>query len=45
MRQSNANTLEIAQGVIEELDSVRDQIPDSVEIAVGYNEAVFIREN
>ncbi len=45
VRQSNANTLEIAQGVIEELDSVRDQIPDSVEIAVGYNEAVFIREN
>ncbi|WP_279482837.1 efflux RND transporter permease subunit [Aureimonas sp. SK2] len=45
VRQSNANTLEIAQGVIEELDSVRAQIPDSVEIAVGYNEAVFIREN
>lgn len=45
VRQSNANTLEIAQGVIDELDSVRDQIPDSVEIAVGYNEAVFIREN
>lgn len=45
VRQSNANTLEIAQGVIDELESVRDQIPDSVEIAVGYNEAVFIREN
>lgn len=45
VRQSNANTLEIADGVIRELESVRGQIPDSVEIAVGYNEAVFIREN
>ncbi|RIX98451.1 efflux RND transporter permease subunit [Aureimonas flava] len=45
VRQSNANTLEIAQGVIRELESVRGQIPASVEIAVGYNEAVFIREN
>ncbi|WAJ28753.1 efflux RND transporter permease subunit [Antarcticirhabdus aurantiaca] len=45
IRQSNANTLDIAAGIIAELDSVRGQIPASVSIDVGYNEAVFIREN
>ncbi|QYF87396.1 efflux RND transporter permease subunit [Brevundimonas sp. PAMC22021] len=42
VRQSNANTLEVAAGVREELDAVREAIPRSVQMTIDYDESVFI---
>lgn len=45
IRQSNANTLEVADAVEARLDTVRALLPASVKLAVAYNEALFIQEN
>ena len=43
-RQSNANTLEVARGVRAELDRLRPQLPAGLEVAIGYDESIFISE-
>ena len=44
VRQSNANTLSVAGGVRAELDRLRSTIPGGVDVSIGYDESVFIRE-
>jgi multidrug efflux pump len=42
IRQSTANTLQVAQGVIEEVERIRPALPAGTEMQVLYNEANFI---
>jgi len=43
VRQSKANTLAVANGVLAEIERLRPGFPEDVEIDVAYNEALFIR--
>ncbi len=44
VRQSDANTLEVANGVKAALERLRATLPASVETTIGYDESIFIRE-
>lgn len=44
IRQSNANTLEVARGVREALERLRPLLPQGIEASIGYDESVFISE-
>lgn len=44
VRQSNANTLEVAKGVRAALERMRPLLPGGIDISVGYDESVFIGE-
>jgi multidrug efflux pump len=42
VRQSRANTLEVAEGVKSMLDTIAPGLPDSVQFAFPYDESIFI---
>ena len=42
IRQSTANTLEVADAVKEELERLRPSLPEGMEIVVNYDESLFI---
>ncbi|MBP0443602.1 efflux RND transporter permease subunit [Roseomonas sp. SSH11] len=44
VRQSNANTLEVAQGVRAALERLRPLLPEGIQVEIGYDESVFISE-
>ncbi len=44
VRQSDANTLEVANGIKAELERLRSTLPASIEMTIGYDESIFIRE-
>ena len=44
IRQSNANTLEVAKGVRDEIERLRGSLPPSVSMTVDYDESVFVSE-
>ncbi|KAA2235162.1 efflux RND transporter permease subunit [Salinarimonas soli] len=44
VRQSDANTLEVAAGVKAELERLRPTLPASIDASIGYDESIFIRE-
>lgn len=44
VRQSEANTLEVAAGVKEVLERIRPQLPGGITAEIGYDESVFISE-
>ncbi|MHB1309242.1 MAG: efflux RND transporter permease subunit, partial [Limisphaerales bacterium] len=44
VKQSKANTIEVARGVKAELESIRATLPPGIEIAVGYDESVYVEK-
>ena len=42
VRQSTANTLEVAQGVKDRLDEIAPQLPEGIEISFPYDESIYI---
>lgn len=44
IRQSNANTLSVADGIKTELERVRASVPPNVRMTIDYDESIFIRE-
>lgn len=44
VRQSNANTLEVASGVRAEIERIRGRVPGDVQLEVEYDESIFISE-
>lgn len=42
IRQATANTLSVANGVVAELEKIREVLPEGTEAQLLYNEAVFI---
>ncbi|MEX2352159.1 MAG: efflux RND transporter permease subunit [Balneolaceae bacterium] len=44
-RQSDANTLEVAQAVIQEIEKFRDLLPENVSLQILSNEGKFIQES
>jgi multidrug efflux pump len=45
LRQSTANTLSVADGVKAEMETLRRGMPDHINILVGYDESLFIRQS
>ena len=45
LRQSTANTLAVADGVRAELERIRPNLPDGVNVVIGYDESLFISES
>ena len=45
LRQSNANTIKIAEAIEAELDAIRPVLPEGMTIAVGSNDALFIQQS
>ena len=45
LRQSQANTLEVAQRVAEELDRIRPELPAGVEMNIAFDGSRFIQES
>ena len=45
VRQSTANTLEVADGVKAEIERLRPSIPPDIQPIVGYDESVFIKQS
>jgi multidrug efflux pump len=43
VRQSTANTLEVADGVQEALERIRPNLPEDITLAIAYDESQFIR--
>lgn len=44
LRQSDANALEVSDGIGRELERLRGLLPEDVQVEVGFDESVFIRE-
>jgi multidrug efflux pump len=42
VRQSNANTLSVAALVREELETLRERLPEDVDVSVSYDQSIFI---
>jgi multidrug efflux pump len=42
IRQSTANTLDVANGAKAEMDKIKASLPPGIEINVGYDESVFV---
>jgi multidrug efflux pump len=45
LRQSTANTLEVAEGTKAEMDRLRGSFPEGMDYIVGYDESVFIKQS
>lgn len=45
IRQSQANTIAVADRVREELERLRPTLPEGMEVMVGYDESQFVRES
>ncbi|MEM9626792.1 MAG: efflux RND transporter permease subunit [Pseudomonadota bacterium] len=45
LRQSNANTIEIAKAIEQELDAFRPTLPAGMSIEIGSNDALFIEQS
>ena len=45
LRQSNANTIRIADAIEAELEAIRPNLPEGMTIAVGSNDALFIQQS
>jgi hydrophobe/amphiphile efflux-1 (HAE1) family protein len=45
VRQSKANVIEVARGVKQELENLRDLLPPDVETIVAYDESIFIEDS
>lgn len=45
IRQSQANTIEVADAVKAELEAIRPNLPEGVAISVSYDESLFIQES
>ncbi len=43
VRQSQANTVAVADGIREEVERIRPGLPEGVDLTVSYDESVFIR--
>ena len=44
VKQSKANTVEVADGVMAEIERIKPTLPDGVEIVFNYDESVFVRK-
>ncbi len=44
LRQSGANTLTLSDGIRAELDRLRDRLPPDVQVQIGSDESIFVRE-
>ncbi len=44
VRQSRANTIEVAQGIRRELELLKPLVPPGIEVEVAYDEAVYIED-
>jgi multidrug efflux pump len=44
VKQSKANTVEVADGIKAELEKLKTTIPDSIEMAFNYDESIFVRK-
>lgn len=42
VRQSTANTIDVAQGVKARMDEILPQLPDGIEIAFPYDESIYV---
>jgi len=45
IRQSQANIIDVSDGVRAELELVRETLPEAMNLLVGYDESIFIRES
>lgn len=45
IRQSQANTISVADDVMEEIEAIRPTLPEGMDIMVGYDESQFVRES
>ena len=45
LRQSTANTLDVANGAKAEMEKIKQSLPEGIEVLVAYDESVFIRES
>ncbi len=45
VRQSTANTLSVADGVKAEMERLKPSMPSDIDVVVGYDESVFIRQS
>jgi multidrug efflux pump len=45
LRQSTANTLSVADGVKQEVERIRQTLPDGLEVVIGYDESLFIAQS
>jgi multidrug efflux pump len=45
IRQSNANTMNVVDAVLREVELIRQTLPDGVELLVSSDDSVFIRES
>ncbi len=44
-RQATANTLEVADAAKEEMEKLKASLPPGIDVDIGYDESVFIRES
>ena len=44
VKQSKANTVEVADGVMAEVERIKPTLPDGIEIVFNYDESVFVRK-
>jgi multidrug efflux pump len=45
LRQSTANTLSVAEGAKAEMEILRQNMPPDVDVIIGYDESVFIKQS
>jgi len=45
VRQSRANTIEVAQGVKAEVERLKPTLPEGVEVYIAYDESIFIEDS
>lgn len=45
IRQSQANTIAVAEAIRSEVDAIRNTLPDGVSITVSYDESIFVQES
>ncbi len=44
VKQSKANTVEVAHGIKEEMEAIRPTLPAGVEMGIGYDESVYVEQ-
>ena len=44
VKQSKANTIEVADGIKAELDRLKPTLPDGIEMVFNYDESIFVRK-
>ena len=45
VRQTGANIVDVADGILERLDNMKDEIPEDINVVIAFDSSVFIRQS